>query len=87
MFNLKNGKTWHWMYLTIIAGQQGKNRNAFNRFEGYLARERVDAVQRNMHAICQRKRNEKCGKEESGVEKSIRQLSKKSALRDVKPYH
>ena len=49
--------------------------------------ERVDAVQWNMHAICQRKRNEKCGKEESGVEKSIRQLSKKSALRDVKPYH
>ena len=52
-----------------------------------MARERVDAVQWNMHAICQRKRNEKCGKEESGVEKSIRQLSKKSALRDVKPYH
>ena len=64
-----------------------KNRNAFNGYESYLARERVDAVQWNMHAICQRKRNEKCGKEESGVEKSIRQLSKKSALRDVKPYH
>ena len=67
--------------------QEEKYRNAFNGYESYLARERVDAVQWNMHAICQRKRNEKCGKEESGVGKSIRQLSKKSALRDVKPYH